>query len=500
MMNRSLSFARPLTLGALLALGLPLTGQDWPNWRGPNHDGSAPASNLPVTFDQETNVRWRLDLPGVGASTPIVLGDRVFLSSVDADDSHLLALCVDRNSGEILWSQDAGSGWMGENYDSAVRKDPRSTYAAPSPVTDGERVVFFFGNGDLVSYTLDGEEQWRRNLQEDYGTFAFQWTFSTSPTLHEGKLWLPVLQRDIPVPRRAWGSRGRGGQRGQRGQGLQRGQGGQRGQRRQGGQRQRGEPRPETSQPLGDIESYVLGIDPATGESLFKHTRLSPAKMESREAYTTMVPYEGADGRKEMLLVGGDVISGHDLDTGEELWRWGTWNEGHRQRAWRLVPTPVVADDLALICAPKNAPVFAVQLGGTGAQGDEALVWQSEGRPNPVTTDVPTPAHHNGYFYVLSDMRNAMSKVEATSGEVAWTVDLPKDFRWRASPTVADGKIWIMNHGGEVMVLSTEDGGVLHKVAMGGEEDDQIRSCVVVAHDNLFIRTNDALFCIGQEQ
>ena len=156
-----------------------------------------------------------------------------------------------------------------------------------------------------------------------------------------------------------------------------------------------------------------------------------------------------------------------------------------------------------MVCAPKRAPVFAIQLGGKGKGEDEdedsGLVWQSEGRRNRVSTDVPTPAFSDGHFYVLSDMRSALSKVRAKDGKVLWSIDMPRDFLWWASPTVADGKVYCMNHNGEVCVVDIDRGKIVHRTLMGDyPDDDQIRSCIVVAHNNLFIRTNSKLFCIGK--
>jgi outer membrane protein assembly factor BamB len=198
-----------------------------------------------------------------------------------------------------------------------------------------------------------------------------------------------------------------------------------------------------------------------------------------------------------MLLVGGDVITGHDPATGKELWRWGTWNQGHRERFWRLVPTVVVGDGVALVCAPKRAPVYAIKLGGKGGLTKDSLAWQSEGRPNPVSSDVPTPAFVDGHFYVLSDVQSALSKVRAKDGDVIWTTKMSKDHLWRSSPTVADGHVWCMNHNGVVAVVSMADGKIVHQVAMAGEDDDLIRASVVVAHGEVLIRTNDTLFCIA---
>ncbi|MFQ5507516.1 MAG: PQQ-binding-like beta-propeller repeat protein, partial [Planctomycetota bacterium] len=109
----------------------------------------------------------------------------------------------------------------------------------------------------------------------------------------------------------------------------------------------------------------------------------------------------------------------------------------------------------------------------------------------------PTPAFHEGHFYVLSDVRSALSKVRARDGEILWTTRLSRNYLWRASPTVADGRVWCMNHNGEVVVLGVEEGKILHRAPMGEEDDDRIRSTIAVAHGAVFIRTNTKLFCVG---
>jgi outer membrane protein assembly factor BamB len=219
--------------------------------------------------------------------------------------------------------------------------------------------------------------------------------------------------------------------------------------------------------------------------------------MESLESYATAIP-ASAKGREEILLVGGDVITGHDPDTGRELWRWGTWNPGHREEWWRVVPSPVVGSGLALACGPKGAPVCAVRLGGDGVLTDEALAWKSPGRRDPVTTDVPTPLFYDGDFFVLSDLRNALTRVKAQTGEHVWTIELPSDDKWEASPTGADGRIWLMDHGGQVAVVDAAKGAIVHRVLMGEEGDELTRSTIAIADDSLFIRTNTTLFRIGK--
>ncbi len=163
---------------------------DWPQWRGPYFNGSTTEKNLPTDWSKTDNIAWKVDLAGSSAATPIISGDRVFLSAVDSEKDMLLAMCFDRISGKLLWQKNIAKG---------ISRDTKSTYAAASPVTNGKIVAFFFSNGDLVCFDLNGRRQWARNIHDDYGPFAFQWTFASSPTSIKGKLYLQILQRDVPV-------------------------------------------------------------------------------------------------------------------------------------------------------------------------------------------------------------------------------------------------------------------------------------------------------------
>ena len=260
-----------LTLAALAFT--PAQAADWPNWRGPNYDGSAPAKNLPVTFSKTNGILWEASMPGPSAATPIVWGDKVFVSSLDSRTKGLMAICLDRKTGKEIWREQVGIG---------IQQDNRSNQASPSPVTDGKRVVFFYGNGDLAAFDLAGNKLWQRNIQKDYGQFAFLWTFSTSPVLYENTLFMQVLQRDVPV-------NGRG-------------------------------------RTDGPNESYLLALEPATGKELWRKVRPDEAVSEAKEAFTTPLPFEHK-GKKQLIIAGGDYISGHDPKNGEILWSWGTWNE-----------------------------------------------------------------------------------------------------------------------------------------------------------------------------
>ena len=434
----------PLMVLAVLTASVANAG-DWPQWRGPQFNGSTDETNLPSDFSQTENIAWSADLPGAAASTPIISGNRVFLSSVDAAKDTLLAMCFDRTTGQQLWKHEIASG---------TRRDARSNYAAPSPVTDGKIVVFFYSTGDLVGFDFDGRRQWDRNIQKDYGTFAFLWTFSSSPLLHDGKLYLQVLQRDVPVDGRGLADR--------------------------------------------KNESYLLAVQPETGKTLWRHVRSSRAKAESLESFSTPIPFlhEGTD---QVLIVGGDVLTGHDAATGKELWRWGTWNPG-RIPHWRHVPSPVAGDGVILACAPKREPIYAVKAGGSGVLDDSALAWVSRD-VREVSSDVPTPAYYDGDFFVLSDLRKSLSRVEPRSGKVKWTIATPGRTKYEASPLAGDGKIYIVNFAGEVTIVDAANGKILNTIAMDDPSDGEVvRASICAARGQLFIRTTRKLYCVGKEQ
>jgi outer membrane protein assembly factor BamB len=420
----------------------PLAAADWPHWRGPFYNGTTDETNLPAQFSQTENVRWAADLPGPGAGTPIVCGDRVFISSTDLSADKLVALCFDRAEGTLLWRREMGD---------ELRRDTRSTFAAPSPVTDGKLVVFFFSNGPMAAFDYDGQPLWKRDIQQEYGEFAFQWTFSSSPLLYRGRLYLQVLQRDTPVQGRGFGDR--------------------------------------------ENESYLLALDPLTGTELWRVVRPSDAVAESREAFSSPIPRESAT-RREILVVGGDCLTGHDPDTGTELWRWGTWNPT-RIEHWRLVPSPVSSADVILACAPKGDPIYAIKAGGRGELDDDAIAWTSED-VREITSDVPTPAFADGDFFVLSKIRRQLTRVEAATGRVKWSTAMPTRVEFESSPLVADGKVYMINHAGLVVIVDADSGAVLEQIAMAERSRDPVRSSVVAAGGNLFIRTNEKLYCIGQ--
>lgn len=430
---------------AMLMITSPLFAADWPHWRGPFYNGTTQEKNLPAGWSQDENIVWKVDLKGASGSSPIVCGDRVFLSGIDQDRDTLLASCYDRANGNLLWQHDIAKG---------IRRDSRSTHAESSPVTDGQRVVFFYASGDMVCFDLAGERQWARNIHTDYGRFAFQWTFASSPLLYDGVLYLQVLQRDVPVRDRGFKDRAN--------------------------------------------DSYILAMSPETGRTLWRQIRPSQAKAESRESFTSPLPFK-VNGKMQLVVTGGDAVTGHDLKTGKELWRWGTWNPkriGH----WRLVPSPVVGKDTVLVCAPKGDPIYGIRPNGQGKLSDTAVAWTSEANVKEVTADVPTPAFYDGDFFVLNDLRKHLSRVDPKTGAVKWAVPTPGKAKYEASPTVADGKIYLMSHAGLAVVMDAANGEVLKEIVMDDPQGREIvRASIVASEGQLFIRTTRKLFCVGRK-
>jgi outer membrane protein assembly factor BamB len=382
-------------------------------------------------------------MPGPSASTPIVWGDHVFVSSTDLQTKTLRAIALDRKTGEVLWHHEVAPGFS---------LDDSSNFASPSPVTDGAVVCFLYGNGVLAAFDFAGKKLWSRDLQKDYGQFAYQWIYGASPTLFDGRLYVQVLQRDVPV-------NGRGCKN-------------------------------------GPCESYLLALDPKTSKELWRHVRPSDAPLESKEAYSTPLPFT-LSGRTEILITGGDCITGHDPETGTEFWRWGSWNPG-RISLWRLVPSPVASEHGALVCTPKGSPVFSVKHGGKGTLDNSWIGWKSEGFQ--ISSDVCTPLFYQGRYYLLNGERRILSRIDPATGKADWIGELGTRPKIEASPTGADGKIYFVDFRGTVFITSAgKDFKLLRTIPMGDEGDDKIRSTIAVSQGNLFIRTGSKLYCVGEK-
>src|SRR5215213_7099807 len=184
---------------AAVVFALPALAENWPQWRGPKFNGSSEAKGLPDKLDKASAI-WSAPMPGSGAGTPAVWENKIFVSALDKQSLKLLAVCLDRKDGRVIWRKEVGQG---------VVTNPRNNMASPSPITDGKTAWFYYGNGDLAAFDVEGNPLWSRNIQKDFGAFNYQWAYGSSPLLHNGKLYVQVLHRDVPVGRGAPAGAGR---------------------------------------------------------------------------------------------------------------------------------------------------------------------------------------------------------------------------------------------------------------------------------------------------
>src|SRR4029079_8074322 len=161
---------------------------NWPQWRGPLNTGVAGVGDYPVKFSSAEGVAWKAKLPGIGTSTPIVWGDRIFVTSGikgESGDVKDGVLCFDTN-GKELWRHEFGAERKGRN--------PHGSGSNPSPVTDGKNLVVYYKTGTLACLDLAGKEKWKINLQDMYGKDTLWWDLGTSPVLADGKAIVAVMQ------------------------------------------------------------------------------------------------------------------------------------------------------------------------------------------------------------------------------------------------------------------------------------------------------------------
>ncbi|MEK7832768.1 MAG: PQQ-binding-like beta-propeller repeat protein [Acidobacteriota bacterium] len=311
-MRRKLSLASGfIALFCLFSLA-SISADNWPQWRGPMQNGISNEKNLPVKWSTEENVTWKLPMTDRSGSTPIIWDNYIFLNSADGTKTAgtLSLWVVDRTTGKILWKKPLGDG------DHMMRKQNMSS---PSPVTDGKTVWVLTGNGLLRAFDFKGNELWMRDIQKDYGKFGLNWGFASSALLHEDALYLPVLH----------------------------------------GMR--------TDEP-----SYLLKIDKATGKTIWRVERPTPAHTESPDDYIT--PALLKNGNKlEIVLSGGDCITGHDLATGKELWRAYGLNPENIPFN-RIVNSPITFDGL-IYAGSRGNPYMAVKAGGSGDITKSHVAW-----------------------------------------------------------------------------------------------------------------------------
>ena len=400
------------------------TAEDWPTWRGPTGNGVSTETELPVTWDTEENILWKLAMPEWTGSTPIVWQNQIFLSVADGDKLELWN--INRNTGQPAWKRFLGSG----NH-----RERKQNMSSPSPVTDGERVWVMTGTGVLKAFDYAGNELWKRDIPQDYGEFGLMWGYASSPLLHENALYIQVLH------------------------GMK-----------------------------TDDPSYILRIDATTGDTVWREERSTEALNESPDSYTTpaLLKY---DGNIEIVITGGDAVSGHDPETGKEIWRADGLNPA-RQRNYRVVASPVIEGNM--IYAPTRIrPLLALKAGGRGDVLQSHVIWKTDNGP-----DVPTPVTDGQYFYIINDS-GIVYVHDAHTGELIYGKQRLQRGTYSSSPVLADGKIFITNESGLTTVFAT---GPEFIELSRNPLDDYCLSSPAISEGQIFIRTAQYLWAIGERR
>ncbi len=382
-------------------------------------DGSSTESGLPLEWDSSTHVAWKLPLPGVSGSTPIVWEDRVFLNVADGETLSLWA--VDRADGAVLWRR---------TLDDRNESKRKGNLSSPSPVTDGASVWTMTGTGMLKAFDLAGRELWSRNLQRDYGPFGILHGYSSSPVLHDGRVIVQVLHGFHT-----------------------------------------------------DDPSYLLALDGATGETVWRVERPTDAPREAPDAYTTPALVRRGPGA-EIVISGADYVTGHDPATGRELWRVAGLNPD-KHPMYRVVASPIVAGDM-LFVPSRVKPLLALDV-GSDAGTAPARLWSFDRGP-----DVPSPVADGERLYLLRD-NGVMFALDARSGEPLWGPERIADGDYSASPVIADGKIYATNEAGVTTVIAAAD-----RFERLAESDvgEYTLSSLAIADGSLYLRTAKHLYRI----
>lgn len=425
-MNRRLS----LTLAtAVIAAAATVSADNWPQWRGPLATGAATATvkNLPEKWSVSTgeNIAWKVPMPSRSGATPIVWQDTIFLNVAAQPDSGDIELwSLNRTTGAVNWKRAIAAG----NY-----RINKQNMSSPSPVTDGRTVWVLTGVGILKAFDFKGTELWSRDIQKDYGAFGLNWGYASSPLLDAGMLYVPVLH------------------------GMK-----------------------------TDDPSYMLKIDGKSGKTLWRVERPTNARAESPDAYTTPAVLE-YDGKKEIVITGGDVATGHDPATGKELWRVGGLNPTNAGN-YRIVASPIVAGGL-VIAPTRIRPMIAIKPGGRGDVTASHTAWTFDRGP-----DVPTPVTDGKLLYCVSD-RGVIEVLDVTTGAVVYGPERLRPAIYSASPVLADGKIYVTSEEGLTSVFRA--GPKFELIAENANEEYTL-STIAVASNQLFLRTEKHLYAIGK--
>lgn len=420
------------------------SGANWPQWRGPHGLGVSPQTGVPAEWTPTNNIAWKTAIPGRGHSSPIVWGDRIFLTtsikgeqvpgrkapvhpgfdlvpgyvhpdSTDVDFRHSLkVLAVDAGTGRIVWERTAYDGVM---FDDRHRKN---TFASPTMVTDGRLVFAFFESLGLYAYDFDGRLRWHADLGPIIKAGLGP---GTSPVIH-GDLVIVLCDQEM----------GKG--------------------------------------------SFMVAVDRATGKEVWRTERTN------RRSWATPLLVRAGE-RTELVTSGAESVIGYDPATGRELWR-ANGVQSHP------IPSPVAGHGLVFMTAGSQAKrALAIRPGGSGNLTDSSsVVW----RYNKGTAYVPSPILYGRYLYLMTDT-GLITCLDAITGERLYEggrVPVPATFT--ASLVAVDGRLLLTSEDGDTFAIKA---GPVHEVLATNSVGEPVYASPAIANGRIYIRGERHLFAIG---
>lgn len=449
----------PVTLAFVLTLAPTAFAEEsaargdstkWPSFRGSQASGTA-GGDPPVTWNVETgeNIRWSTEIPGLGLSSPVAWGDRLFLTTAvpkeeieselkvglygdigAADDMvphtwHVIAL--DTQTGEIAWNRVAHEGVP------AIKRHTKASHANSSPVTDGKHVVAFFGSEGLYCYDMDGKLLWSKSFGVLNSAFFMmpqaQWGFGSSPVIDDGKL---IIQADVIK------------------------------------------------------DGFLAVFDVHTGEEIWKVTR------EDFPTWSSPTVVDTGEG-KQIVVNGFKHMGGYDFATGEALWRLAGGGD-------IPVPTPVAAHDLVYLTNAHGAksPVYAIRY--EGARGSIDLE-EDTTKNEHIAWSVPrggaymqTPIVVGDELYVCRD-NGVLTCFDAKTGEEHFKERLATGEGFTSSPVAAGGRLYFTSEMGRTHVIAA---GPEFKELATNELDEIVMATPAIAGDTIYFRTRAHVVAIGE--
>jgi outer membrane protein assembly factor BamB len=413
---------------------------EWGQWRGPFHNGMAPG-DAPVSWNDTSNVVWKVEIPGRGHSSPIVSGDRIFLTTAvptgktpeaaapaepggrgpgggagSGIEHRFDLLAIDRMTGKVLWQKTATTATPHEGYHRLY-----GSFASNSPATDGKRVYAFFGSRGLYAYDVDGRPLWQR----DFGLqmkIRLQFGEGAAAVLHGDRL---IVSIDHEEP------------------------------------------------------GFITMLDGATGREIWKTPR--------QDGTTWSQPFVAEHGGKKQIIVSATTkVRAYDFETGAQVWEAAGIGVNP-------IPVPVQQNDVVYVMSGfRNPNLMAIRLGRTGdLTGTDAIVWSTT-RGLSYTA---SPVLHDNRLYVVTDSAQ-LTCFNATTGEPLYQqVRLPKPYNFKASPVGAKGRLYLSTEEGDVVVVKMGD--TFEVVATNTLTDQSFIATPAIAGGDIFLRSRTHLFRIA---